>query len=413
MVSNINWDSDKERESLMHRIHSYPAKFPAFITTKALHYAEGQGIRVRTIADVFCGCGTTAVEARKNDKNFWGCDINPVATLIAQVKSRSYKQETLQRYYAGIRSRYYRTRISRKEVMQINARIKYWFEERNVEDLLRLKQSIIREIPYRSPYRKFFLCAFSNILKLTSRWLTKSIKSQIDPHKPVHDVFETFERQFSLMKRASAENIFPENGNASIRIENKNFLKMRPRRPSFDLIVTSPPYVSSYDYAEIHQLSTLWLDYVSDYRDLRKNMVGNHYQVKELSKSDIGILDDNVKIKRIYRDLLQQDRAKARSTVQYFIDIGKATRQCLNMLKKGGMILFVIGNTEYRGVKIDNVEFLKDNMEKAGFTGVKSISRKVSGKNLTPFRDSIGRFVKRSGQKMIYTKEYIVIGRKP
>lgn len=411
MTSSINWDSDKERESLIHRIHSYPAKFPAFITTKALHYAERQGIRVRTIADVFCGCGTTAVEARKNDKNFWGCDINPVATLIAQVKSRSYKQETLQMYYAGIRARYYQTRISGKEVMQINDRIKYWFEERNIEDLLRLKKSIIQEIPYRSPYRKFFLCAFSNILKLTSRWLTKSIKSQIDPHKPVHDVFETFERQFSLMEKASAENIFPKDGKAYICIENKNFLKIRPKQPSLDLIVTSPPYVSSYDYADIHQLSALWLDYVSDYRELRKGMMGNRCKISIPSESDIDALTDDAK--ETYKSLLRKDKAKARATARYFVDLRVATTKCFDILKKQGMIVFVIGDTEYKGVKIDNVKFLAASMEDAGFQKIDVMPRKVSRKNLTPYRDSIGRFVRKSGKKTVYEKEFIVIGRRP
>lgn len=410
MESNINWNSDKERESLIHRIHSYPAKFPAFITTKALCHAKNQGVKVRTIADVFCGCGTTAVEARKNDIDFWGCDINPVATLIAQVKSRSYKQETLWEYYTNIGDRYDRTRISQKEVMRINSRIKYWFGAKNIEDLLRLKKSILRETSHHSPYRKFFLCAFSNILKSTSKWLTKSIKSQIDPHKPVHDVFEAFEKQFFLMEKANAENIFPKDGRASICIENKNFLKIRPKRPSLDLIVTSPPYVSSYDYADIHQLSALWLDYVSDYRDLRRDMVGNRCQVRDLSSSDMEALHGNAE--KIYKNLLRQDKAKAKSTARYFIDIEKAARKCLSMLKKEGMILFVIGNTEYRGVKIDNVNFLAACMEKSGFKKIETITRKTSGKNLTPYRDSIGRFVRKSGKKTVYAKESIVIGRK-
>lgn len=82
MGKNTDWDADKKRESLIHRIHSYPAKFPAFIATKALHHAERQGIKVEVMADVFCGCGTTAVEARREDIDFWGCDVNPVATLI-------------------------------------------------------------------------------------------------------------------------------------------------------------------------------------------------------------------------------------------------------------------------------------------------------------------------------------------
>ncbi len=85
------WDFGGEREPLMHRIHAYPAKFPAFITPKAVAYAQARGVTVNRIADIFCGCGTTALEAKRLGAPFWGCDINPVATLIAQVKSRDYQ----------------------------------------------------------------------------------------------------------------------------------------------------------------------------------------------------------------------------------------------------------------------------------------------------------------------------------
>ena len=43
------WDYGEEKEDLIHRIHNYPAKFPAFITTKALQYAEEKGVEVKTI----------------------------------------------------------------------------------------------------------------------------------------------------------------------------------------------------------------------------------------------------------------------------------------------------------------------------------------------------------------------------
>ena len=98
------WDFGDSREYPIHRIHSYPARFPAFITTKALQYAEQSGVEVRTVADIFCGCGTTAVEAKRSGKDFWGCDINPVATLIAQVKTTHYRDTVLEEYFSAIRA---------------------------------------------------------------------------------------------------------------------------------------------------------------------------------------------------------------------------------------------------------------------------------------------------------------------
>ena len=90
IVIDEHWNVGEQKELKIHSIHAYPAKFPAFITTKALEYSKEQGIDVNAIADIFCGCGTVAVEAKINNIDFWGCDINPVATLIAKVKSSDF-----------------------------------------------------------------------------------------------------------------------------------------------------------------------------------------------------------------------------------------------------------------------------------------------------------------------------------
>ena len=82
---DTNWNFDDQKESEMHRIHAYPAKFPSFITRKAIIDIEKEQNRsITTVGDVFCGCGTTAYEAMLHGKDFWGCDINPIAVLIAK-----------------------------------------------------------------------------------------------------------------------------------------------------------------------------------------------------------------------------------------------------------------------------------------------------------------------------------------
>ena len=164
------WDFSDERELKWHRIHAYPAKFPAFITGKAVEFARENGVEVNRVADIFCGCGTTAFEARRMDISFWGCDVNPVATLIANVKGETYQKARLKRYLTEIETNFSRLAISESSEFG-NERVKYWFSESQANDLSRLKQSI-RKLP-SGKYRDFFLCAFSNILKPASRWVDK------------------------------------------------------------------------------------------------------------------------------------------------------------------------------------------------------------------------------------------------
>ena len=81
------------------------------------------------------------------------------------------------------------------------------------------------------------------------------------------------------MRTANQQNHFPS-PTPKVRIYLRNFLSLEESDSHADLIVTSPPYVTSYDYASMHQLSTMWLNYGTDYRILRKNMLGNQYGVK-------------------------------------------------------------------------------------------------------------------------------------
>jgi methylase of polypeptide subunit release factors len=401
------WNTGDSKELKMHRIHAYPAKFPAFITIKALEYAKENSIRANRIADIFCGCGTVAYEAKRCGIDFWGCDINPVATMIARVKSRKYHSGWLQRYYDSILDNYYRSNISTASYESANERLQYWYDRQHYEDLYRLKASIDKSTPPASDYRLFFICAFSNILKATSRWLTKSIKPQIDQKKVPADVIMSFKHQYELMILANEESDI--GGDSKVDIVTENILSASIKRPKVDMIITSPPYVTSYEYADLHQLSSLWLGFVEDYRKLRNGSIGSRYHSCDIN-DELGSL--NGVGGRIVSKLSKQRRSKARSVARYYLDMQGVAASCYSMLNDGGIALFVIGNTEYKGIKIDNARHLAESLQNSGFKEILISKRKISNKNLTPYRDSQGHFTADSGGRKVYNEEFILIGRR-
>ena len=366
-------------------------------------------MRVRNVADVFCGCGTTAVEAKRNGKDFWGCDINPLATLIAQVKTRVYRDADLKRTTGTIGEEVSRTKVTTEDRARICDRILYWFDEENIDDLIRLDRAIRQRTQPYGTQRKFFQCGFSAILKSTSFWLTKSIKAQRDPDKEPRRVMDAFEDQIALMRRANAENSFPRPF-PKTQVRTRNFLGTTRNCEKADLIVTSPPYVTSYNYADIHQLSTLWLGYARDYRSLRKNMLGNRYGVRTPRPQVIRKLGDAAW--QTYREMLKEDPKHASAIARYLLDLDKAVGRCWDVLEERGMAVFIIGNTEYKGVKVDNAEHLAASMGRAGFREIQAIPRRVSWKIMTPYRDAQGRFTRDSSQRQVYAEEFVVIGRR-
>ena len=401
------WNTGTQKEQKMHRIHAYPAKFPAFITTKALEYAQNNiGLQPKRIADIFCGCGTTAFEAKRNTIDFWGCDINPVATLIAKTKSRKYQLGRLQNYYERIIRKYQKTAIE-NIYESAPERLKYWYFPIQYNELSRLKNVILSVTPKQSDYRLFFLCGFSNILKPTSRWLTKSIKPQIDPNKRPVVVIDAFNKQYKSMVQAAQEIDYLSN--ADSEIVTGSFLDDAWDIPSVDMIVTSPPYVTSYEYADLHQLSSLWLGYVDDYRNLRNGTIGSLHHDYNFNKELKRLNSTGLKIVTL---LLDQHKLKARSVAKYFLDMQQVAQKSFSILNENGAALFVIGNTEYKNVRIDNAKHLSEALFNAGFTEVSVTKRKISNKILTPYRDKWGKFTSNANGRKVYSEEFIIIGRK-
>ena len=405
--NTTQWNFGEAKEPKIHRIHAYPAKFPAFITPKAVALARQKGVNVRCIADVFCGCGTTAFEARKLQLDFWGCDINPVATLIAKVKSAHHDVESLRLRYSAIRRQYSR-RLGGVSVRGLPSRLNHWYSQGRKRQLKALLDSIKAETQ-EGAVRDFFLVAFSNILKPVSNWLTKSIKPQIDPNKKPETALHAFSRQFDFMIKAIEESPVVENTGS--RIENANLLEREVEQPIADVVVTSPPYVTSYEYADLHQLSSLWLGFASDYRDLRNGTIGSMFGKPDVKKDLAQINEIGA---GMVTKLMAVDSNKAAASARYFADMKCTVDKCNQLLRSGGMVFFVIGDTEYKGVKVKNSLYLAQCLESAGFIDVEMDRRQITGKILTPYRNSIGRFSRSSNaEKKIYAEEYVLMGRKP
>lgn len=396
------WNKVETPEIRMHKIHVYPAKFPSLIAKKAFEYAEAKHLHLETVADIFCGCGTVAVEAKRKGLDFWGCDINPVAVLISEVKSHPYDVATVKTILNNILNGYETRKVTTKYAAA-NKRIQYWFTESQYNDLDKLKAAIV-ENTEENEYRKLFLCVFSSILKGTSKWLTKSIKPQVDPKKKMQNAIEIFKNHIGYVVKSIEEADY--DNDAHITIEHNDILQVEKRNYA-DMIVTSPPYVTSYEYADLHQLSALWLGYAEDYTELRADSIGSSYGIETKVMPD----DLTPTAKKIV-EYFNWNKAQTRSIARYYSDMQKFSNKAFEILKNRGLVVFVIGDTEIGGHHIENAKCLCECMINSGF-GIKEIhKRSVQNKLLPSHRDEIGRFSSDKSQRSIYSQEYIIIGRK-
>lgn len=406
-----------ETTALTHSYHRYPAKFIPNIVEKLINDFTKEN---DFVLDPFGGCGTTLVESKRLGRRSLCFDINPVAKFITEVKVTPINPLSLAKAFEKLQSKLVKNKRIFCKYHLKNERILYWFDKKTITEL-DFFYSEIKKIE-NIKIRKFFLCAFSHNLKNSSRWLMKSIKPTIDKSKKIPPILKNFLKHSRSMIKKNDQFYSLLKENNSLKTSAKVLLKDSTKKFALndgevDLIITSPPYVTSYEYADLHQLSLLWFGgdtnnfkgwhkFSDNFQDFRKNFIGTSYKNKQKGEigSQIGL--------SIIEDLCNLDRALSKDVFNYFVDMNLAFREMHRVLKNGKRACIVIGNTELRGVTISNAEVAMEQMLRIGFKNPNIIKREVPNKMITPWRDTkTGKFtnIKNPNKKCAYEYEYVLI----
>jgi len=405
----------KEMRAHTHGYHRYPAKFVPQLVQQLIKKYAPKGNEI--ICDPFGGCGTTLVEAKITGRKSIGFDINPIAKLITQVKVTPISPKLLEKYRAEFLVNH---KKAKGKTIKHHSRISYWFDTPTVRALDEIYISI-RSI--KNPeVKRFFLCAFSHNLKNCSRWLMKSIKPQIDPDKEIPKPLESFLRHLDSMIRKN-EDFYKElkeskHLNVPAQMYRRDSTQTLPlKNGSIDMIITSPPYVTSYEYADLHQLSLLWFGddprhfkkwhkFSNEFNDFRKQFIGTSYKNAKSKFFKSKIAED------IVTALEKVDRPLAADVANYFSDMRKVFSEMHRILKTGGKACVIVGNTNMKGVEILNAEIAAEQMANLGFKKVAFIKREILNKLITSWRDkNTGKFtgLDNPDKKTLYGCEYVIV----
>ncbi len=409
-----------QTSKLTHCYHRYPAKFIPQLVEKLMdEYLIGFG--PFHVNDLFMGSGTTLACAIARGYFASGTDINYSAELIAKAKCTPIEPTLLKNKVAKfiddlsfiedrtlLTSSKYKPQIPKSKI----ERIDYWFEPKTVEELGIILSRIGCE---KDENVKVFLkCCFSHILKTCSRWLMSSTKPTIDKSKKIPRSLNVFKKHVKRMVKGNELfwSIVPENVKRNINkylIINRQDARRQPVKDNaIDIQITSSPYVTSYEYADLHQLTTIWLEPEVDLKEYKKQFIGTSAKTNgiRILKSQVG--------KDIENKLQKVDKKMADEVEAYFVDIQECFDETYRILKDSGRCCYVIGNTKLKGVDIFNAEVFAESMQYSGLKIDRIIKREIPSKILPSKRDAkTGRFAANdNADSFAYPTEYIVIGRK-
>lgn len=162
---NTSWDyKGADTKYNNHGIHEYPARMVPQIAHRLI---ETYGKNKKIILDPFTGSGTTLLESKlcQNFETAYGIDINPLARLIAKVKTTPIKPELLKEEHELLITKVqsYKNRDMEKPDF---FNIDFWFKDYVIINLCKFKKAI-NEIENKD-IQDFFKVIFSFIIRKVS-----------------------------------------------------------------------------------------------------------------------------------------------------------------------------------------------------------------------------------------------------
>lgn len=352
-LQHIDFDfTDSQTKYLTHGLHPYPAKFIPQIPDTLIQDLSGKG---DTVADIFCGSGTTLVEALLLNRNAVGFDANPLACLISKAKTTRFApgdKAMLLDITARAEEQADSIANAGKTLFQPSSAfvssaprpsadvLDFWFEPFVVEELAEVL-SWCRALPSETA-RTVAQVAFSSIVVAMSKQDSDTRYVRREKNLVPGETTSRFARALKSSVTAVDDFTGTIGESLSCEIIHANILT-RPAAPPFDLMVCSPPYPNAFSYHLYHMTRMLWLG--MDQPKFKSVEIGSHR--KYSAKGAKG------------------------ATAQTFRDEMQTILRWLSAhLKRGGFACFVVGDSTIRGERVDNADIIAGAGELEGFREV-------------------------------------------
>jgi hypothetical protein len=259
----------------------YFAMFPeGFVQTQLLAFSRPGD----WVFDPFCGRGTTVLESLLNGRIGIGVDINPVAACVSGAKANIPRREEIIKRLNELSSLY----EPQRQIVEDQSEFFRWcFSQETLKQILYLRSMLLwRDNPcdrfiaavllgvLHGESHRTELCLSNRMPRTISTKPEYSVRwwKSHDCHPPERNAFEVLRKAIAIRLAYGAPELQGYVELADARCAARALYKHKGRAI---LVITSPPYLDTTDYAE-DQWLRLWLLGGSNRPVLRLNRDDRH-----------------------------------------------------------------------------------------------------------------------------------------
>ena len=305
--------TNQQQAYLTHGIFRYFGKFPPSIATYLITTFSTTD---ELVIDPMCGSGSTALECKLLNRSCVINDINPLSIAITKAKTTYIAEDRLTRALNKIVKNYKPLTVDEYPFTPSDLEnYQHWFLE-ETENSLRGLKFLIEKISDKD-IRNFYLVIFASIVRRVSKATTQQGRLFLDINTAVPDALEMFKNK--ALKEIKNVSRLPEN-TAKVQIYNSDMknLQMYNYKGKASLVILHPPYFNSYKYSSINSLESGWLGF--------SRVSFRKQEIKEFFK--VG---------------------KPEKYIDYVNDMEIALNSALELLKPGGTLALMIGDSIIKG----------------------------------------------------------------
>jgi DNA modification methylase len=379
--------------------HRYPARFHPDVVEEMLHEVfNALGNLPANLLDPFAGSGTALSCAAENGIRAFGCEINPLALLICAVR---FNPPTNSVATSELLEDLLEVRLPGRPSRHPNAEeLEAWLGEENLYALTSLLKKVEKVSDVRT--RNWFKLAVSSSLRSSSCWLSGSIKPQVDPSRLPTSLQASVRRAArSLVKDCEAET----KATKVVVVTEADACRLPFRDNSFDSVLTSPPYLTMYDYFDVHRLTFLAFDWELN----SETQIGKQSGIE---RDGIGFIPPRALSKWYRREFKSEETSDGRALRLYVQRMRTALEEQYRVVRPGGVVCYAVANSIRRSGEMRLTNAIIELMRRAGFTIIETKPRVTTNRRILPAnRDTFsGRFTASARGRSV--PETIIVARK-